>query len=328
MQRPGGLLNLNVHYHLVVPDGVFVADEDTGELSLLRLRGPSDDDLLAILERAADRIAERFADEATDRDDADEHVCSRFPARMARRRESRPMASARRTRARSTRPSRGFARCSHQIDRSERNRDIDVALTDVLDPGTPRRPRRRVRLGRCMGPMQVARCNIILGPTLVVASLLLPAAVTHADPEPIKQPIAVGYKNGTGLGYLGASVSTPLTRHLVFALQVFALQPESQWGVGLAPAIQLYLFGRPRWSPYLELGVQYVRMHFGEGFSGGGFGGYGTAGYEFNFDGGLSIQVGIGFHGRQEITAQQGIVTATQSSLFGSHYDLGLRYWF
>ena len=30
VQRFGGLLNLNVHYHLVVPDGVFVADEDTG----------------------------------------------------------------------------------------------------------------------------------------------------------------------------------------------------------------------------------------------------------------------------------------------------------
>jgi hypothetical protein len=59
---------LNVHYHLVVPDGVFVADEDTGELSVLRLPGP---DLLAILDRVADRIAGRLADEAGDRDDVD-----------------------------------------------------------------------------------------------------------------------------------------------------------------------------------------------------------------------------------------------------------------
>jgi len=76
VQRFGGLLNLNVHYHLVVPDGVFVADEDTGELSLVRLRGPTEDDLLAILDRVADRIAERLTDEATDRHDADEHVDS------------------------------------------------------------------------------------------------------------------------------------------------------------------------------------------------------------------------------------------------------------
>ena len=44
---------MNVHYHLVVPDGVFVAG-DAGELSLQELRGPTDDDLLAILDRVAD----------------------------------------------------------------------------------------------------------------------------------------------------------------------------------------------------------------------------------------------------------------------------------
>lgn len=61
--------NLNVHYHLVVPDGVFVAD-DAGELSLQELRGPTDDELLAILDRVADRIGERLADEAGRRGDA------------------------------------------------------------------------------------------------------------------------------------------------------------------------------------------------------------------------------------------------------------------
>jgi hypothetical protein len=64
VQRFGGLLNLNVHYHLVIPDGVFVADAATGELSPLQLRGPTDDDLLAILDRVANRIAVRLADEA------------------------------------------------------------------------------------------------------------------------------------------------------------------------------------------------------------------------------------------------------------------------
>lgn len=69
VQRFGGILNLNVHYHLVVPDGVFVAD-DAGELSLQELRGPTDDELLAILDRVADRIGERLADEAGRRGDA------------------------------------------------------------------------------------------------------------------------------------------------------------------------------------------------------------------------------------------------------------------
>ena len=72
VQQFGGLLNLNVHYHLVVPDGVFVADEATGELSLLRLRGPTDDELLAILDRVADQIGKRLADESGHRDAVDD----------------------------------------------------------------------------------------------------------------------------------------------------------------------------------------------------------------------------------------------------------------
>ena len=74
VQRFGGLLNLNVHYHLVVPDGVFVADEATGELSLVRLSGPTADDLLAILDRVADRINERLAEARDHRDAADKDV--------------------------------------------------------------------------------------------------------------------------------------------------------------------------------------------------------------------------------------------------------------
>jgi len=73
VQRFGGLLNLNVHYHLVVPDGVFVVD-DSGELSLPELRGPTDDELRAILDRVADRIGERLADESGHRDDAAEDI--------------------------------------------------------------------------------------------------------------------------------------------------------------------------------------------------------------------------------------------------------------
>jgi len=77
VQRFGGLLNLNVHYHLVVPDGVFVADDTTGELSMVELRGPTDDELLTIVDRVADRIGDRLADpagrrgDAADADDAD-----------------------------------------------------------------------------------------------------------------------------------------------------------------------------------------------------------------------------------------------------------------
>ena len=74
VQRFGGLLNLNVHYHLVVPDGVFVADQDTGELSLLRLRGPTDDELLAILDLGSKPIRPQLA--STSRRAADHMLAS------------------------------------------------------------------------------------------------------------------------------------------------------------------------------------------------------------------------------------------------------------
>jgi len=69
VQRFGGLLNLNVHYHLVVPDGVVVVDEPTGVLSMRALRGPTDEELLAILDRVADRISDRLARETAARQD-------------------------------------------------------------------------------------------------------------------------------------------------------------------------------------------------------------------------------------------------------------------
>jgi hypothetical protein len=62
VQRVGGLLNLNVHFHLVVPDGVFV--EDGGSLTLVMLPVPSNTDVLAILDRIMRRIARRLANEA------------------------------------------------------------------------------------------------------------------------------------------------------------------------------------------------------------------------------------------------------------------------
>ncbi len=51
VQRFGGLVNLNVHFHLVVPDGVFVA-ADGGGLAFVMHPVPTRADVLAILDRA------------------------------------------------------------------------------------------------------------------------------------------------------------------------------------------------------------------------------------------------------------------------------------
>jgi hypothetical protein len=67
-QRFGGLVNLNVHFHLVVPDGVFVDDGD--QLRFVILPVPTNQDVLAILDRIVRRVARRLAAEVSDDDNA------------------------------------------------------------------------------------------------------------------------------------------------------------------------------------------------------------------------------------------------------------------
>ena len=64
VQRFGGLVNLNVHFHLVVPDGVFVDAEDRLVFALHPV--PTSADVLAILDRIVRRVTRRLADEACD----------------------------------------------------------------------------------------------------------------------------------------------------------------------------------------------------------------------------------------------------------------------
>lgn len=54
MQRFGGALNLNVHFHCVVPDGVFARDE--GGVRFVPLGAPADSELEAILRRVVIRL--------------------------------------------------------------------------------------------------------------------------------------------------------------------------------------------------------------------------------------------------------------------------------
>jgi hypothetical protein len=54
VQRFGGLVNLNVHFHLVVPDGVFVDAEDRLVFALHPV--PTSAYLLAILDRIVRRV--------------------------------------------------------------------------------------------------------------------------------------------------------------------------------------------------------------------------------------------------------------------------------
>jgi len=74
-QRFGGALNLNPHYHVVCPDGVFVRDPDRPEaLRFVGHLAPRNADLLAILDRIIRRIAKRLAAPANDDDSAEPEI--------------------------------------------------------------------------------------------------------------------------------------------------------------------------------------------------------------------------------------------------------------
>jgi Putative transposase len=71
VQRFGGALNLNVHFHCLVPDGVFV-DEQQG-IRFVPLPGSSEDEVRHVLRRIARRVRKllRPRAEATDSDSRD-----------------------------------------------------------------------------------------------------------------------------------------------------------------------------------------------------------------------------------------------------------------
>jgi hypothetical protein len=56
IQRFGGALNLNVHFHTIVPDGVFAPGGDS-PATFLAIPQPRDEDVAAILERVVRRAA-------------------------------------------------------------------------------------------------------------------------------------------------------------------------------------------------------------------------------------------------------------------------------
>jgi hypothetical protein len=57
VQRFGGALNLNVHFHCIIPDGVFV--RENGKVRFVALVPPSDEEVAAVLRRMVVRLQRR-----------------------------------------------------------------------------------------------------------------------------------------------------------------------------------------------------------------------------------------------------------------------------
>ena len=60
MQRFGGALNLNVHFHVLLPDAVFVPGQDD-TFKIVPLPPPRDSDVLHLAQKLARRVTTLYA---------------------------------------------------------------------------------------------------------------------------------------------------------------------------------------------------------------------------------------------------------------------------
>lgn len=71
IQRFGGGLNRNVHYHTLLFDGVFFVDPGTGALEFRPLSPPTDEEVGVVLARIAARVQRLLTRRGLDPGDAD-----------------------------------------------------------------------------------------------------------------------------------------------------------------------------------------------------------------------------------------------------------------
>ncbi len=84
IQRWGGAINLNVHFHTMVLDGVYACDASTGELRFHRVRPPSKENLERVISRARSRILKFLARSgcAVGLSEDEELACNEEPSAM------------------------------------------------------------------------------------------------------------------------------------------------------------------------------------------------------------------------------------------------------
>jgi hypothetical protein len=140
----------------------------------------------------------------------------------------------------------------------------------------------------------------------------------------------VGYKIGDGLGYTGADVILSPLPHVALDLQGSWFQKKlGASGFGVAPAIQVFLKGDGKSTPYLSIGYVHFRLTFDNGVKGSGNAAFANLGYEWKWRFGLGILLGGGIlysgnvstsdNGRTMILGEDGI----KPSL-----EFGMRYMF
>ena len=150
------------------------------------------------------------------------------------------------------------------------------------------------------------------------------AGAVAAEPSAGPVRYRVGYKAGHGNGYVGLDATVELRPHLALGLYAAPILDTGARGVVLAPMLQLGLHARGS-SPYLEVGVPYRRVRFGD-VAAGGVGLVINGGYEWVVRGRISVQVGAGLRFQGAVAGRLGATMTTQPGYLSVDGAVGLRY--
>jgi hypothetical protein len=162
------------------------------------------------------------------------------------------------------------------------------------------------------------------------ASTLVPRPGLAQSSTSSARQVGMGYKLGDGLGYWGADLILSPIPHIALDLQgSWFSEKFGASGFGVAPALQFFLIGEGRSTPYLSVGYAHFWLTFDDGVKGSGSAIFANLGYEWKWRSGLGILVGGGIlyagnvstsdNGRTQILGEDGLK---------ANIEAGVRYMF
>jgi hypothetical protein len=163
--------------------------------------------------------------------------------------------------------------------------------------------------------------------------LLLLASTAHADATdtPDSKTVGIGYKAGNGIGFFGADVIVNPTAHLGLDLHaaVFPVTGNGENALiyAVAPAVQGYLFGGQRSTPYASVGIVYAHLTLG-GATASVLGTFVNLGYEWRWSSGLGVQLGGGISYINKAEATDGQSMVSFGGNINPNIEIGVGYMF
>ena len=157
----------------------------------------------------------------------------------------------------------------------------------------------------------------------------VPRSRTPPDGPTKNGYLAIGYKAGNGLGFLGADMIVSPVHHIALDFQVSMFSVETATrradGFGLAPMLQGFFNDPPRSSGYVSLGFLYASASLQNAHASVS-GIMANIGYEWRWESGLAILLGGGVAVLDNATATDGFNTVSINGGIHPNLEFGLRY--